>query len=186
MNAWEVLGLPVCLAVSPDEVEQSFRAASEGQHPDAGGEAGQFERLREARDLLKDDYRRLDAWLEVQGVAREHSGEISAEVGAMFARVSELTTGVDGWLAKGAGVSSGLGKALWQKEGFAWKSRLEEMLDEVGEWQQRLVTDWERLQQQFAQGEVSAILLVRGELGFLRKWKQQLQQRYGRLWEGLV
>jgi hypothetical protein len=186
MNAWEALGLPTCLALESEEVEAAFRKASEGQHPDAGGQAGEFERLREARDFLKDDFRRLELWLQVQGVAVAHSGAVSDEVGAMFGRVNEVTSGVDDWLAKGQGVSSGLGKALWQKDGFAWKVRLEELTGELEQWQRRVVDEFPRWEKEFVEGQAEGVLSARAELGFLRKWKQQLQVRYGRLWEGLV
>ncbi|MGJ8723532.1 MAG: J domain-containing protein [Roseibacillus sp.] len=182
MNAWEELGLPVGLVVAPEEVEEAFRKKSEGAHPDSGGEVGEFERIREARDLLRDDFQRLELWLDLQGVERAHSGAISERVGAMFGRVSEATKGVDAWLEKGAGVSSSLGKAVWQKEGFGWKTRLEELLQEVNDWQEGVVG----LFVEIGEGEVDKALEVRGELGFLRKWKHQLQARYGKIWEGLV
>ena len=186
MNAWEELGLPVKLAIGAEEVEASFREVSQGAHPDAGGEAGEFERMREARDLLKDDFRRLDLWLEVKGIERAHSGAVSQEVGVMFGRVNEVTTGVDEWLQKGEGVTSGLGKALWQKEGFGWKARLEEVLSEVDVWQQRVVDEFSQLEGLPASEVEGESLAMRGELGFLRKWRLQLQARFGRLWEGLI
>ncbi|WP_411844663.1 hypothetical protein AAFN60_11555 [Roseibacillus persicicus] len=186
MNHWEVLGIPVQLAVASAEVEAAFRVASEGAHPDAGGERGQFERLREAYDGLRDDYQRLEQWLRVHEVAVAHSGAVSEEVGGMFARVSEVLAGVDDWLGKGGAVSSALGKALWQKEGFAWKSRVEELLQEVNDWQERVTASFSKLEEQARLGEFEEALRVRGELGFLRKWKAQLQSCYGKLWEGLV
>ena len=182
MNAWEELGLPVGLVLAPEEIEDAFRKKSEGAHPDSGGEAGEFERVREARDLLKDDFRRLELWLDLKGVERAHSGAISERVGAMFGKVSEATTGVDAWLEKGEGVTSSLGKAVWQKEGFGWKTRLEELLQEVGDWQASVVEMFSEI----GDGEVGRALELRGELGFLRKWKHQLQARYGKIWEGLV
>lgn len=182
MNAWDELGLPVSLVLTREEIEVAFRRKSEGAHPDSGGEVGHFEKVREARDLLRDDFRRLELWLDLKEVEREHSGAISEEVGSMFGRVSEVTSGVDMWLEKGAGVASGLGKALWQKEGFAWKSRLEELLEEVENWQERVVGRFSELEG----CDIGKILVIRGELGFLRKWRQQMQVRYGKLWEGLV
>ena len=182
MNAWEVLGLPVDLVLAPEVIEEAFREKGEGAHPDSGGEAGEFERVREARDLLRDDFRRLELWLDLKGVERAHSGVISERVGEMFAKVNEATMGVDGWLEKGTEVSSSLGKAVWQKEGFGWKTRVEGLLQEVGDWQAGVV-------ERFCEIEGSSVdkaLEFRGELGFLRKWKHQLQGRYGKIWEGLV
>lgn len=183
MNAWQKLGLPVCLSLEAENIEQCFRQASEGAHPDAGGEAGRFEELREARDVLRDDFRRLEAWLHFKEVELSHSGVVSPEAGEMFVKVNELTTGVDHWLAQGAAKSSGLGKALWQKEGFTWKARLEVLQEEVAEWYERTVADFAAVESNL---DFEKALLIRGELGFLRKWKASLQERFGKIWEGLV
>lgn len=183
MNAWEKLGLPVCLVLEQEVVEQKFRELGEGLHPDVGGEAGRFEELREARDLLRDDFRRLEAWLRNRGVEFAHSGGVSGEVGEMFVRVEEVNRGVDAWLQEGNEKSSGLGKALWQKEGVEWKGRVEALLQEVAEWQERVVAGFAELEEGFEEGKA---LAVRSELGFLRKWKAGLQGRFARLWEGLV
>lgn len=186
MNSWEVLGLPIRLDLSIEEVESAFRLASEGAHPDAGGEAGQFELLREARDGLRDDYQRLQRWLRAHQVEVAHSGMVSNEVGNMFGRVNELIVGVDGWLEKGDSITTTLGKALWQKEGFGWKARIEELLQLVTDWQERVTAVFPELEESAQAGDYEKALRVRGELGFLRKWRQQLQTRYGKLWEGLV
>lgn len=183
MNAWQTLGLPLSLSLSDEDLDAHFRAASEGAHPDAGGEGGRFEEVREARDRLKDDFLRLEAWLLEKGVTLSHSGAISPRVGEMFAQVDALTQGVDAWLEEGATKSSGLGKALWQKEGFAWKTRLDERLQTIAEWQQEAVAQFPDLE---AEEDFRKALIVRGELGFLRKWKASLQERFGKIWEGLV
>ena len=183
MNVWEILGLPISLVLSPETVEEYFRTASEGSHPDAGGKAGEFEAFREARDLLGDDFRRLEAWLEVQGVEIAHSGAVSAEVGEMFVRVNELTTGVDDWAEAGSTKASGLGKALWQKQGFEWKARLEELLDELAKWQEKEVATFEGLEESL---DFAKALSVRATMGFQRKWRASLQERFGKIWEGLV
>ena len=182
MNAWEELGLPVGLVLKPREIEEAFREKSEGAHPDSGGKAGEFERLREARDLLQDEFRRLELWLDLQGAERAHSGAISERVGTMFAKVSETTAGVDAWLEREAGVATSLGKAVWQKEGFGWKMRVEGLLQEVDDWRTGVVAQFSEM----SASKVERALELRGELGFLRKWKHQLQGRYGKIWEGLV
>ncbi len=183
MNAWQKLGLSVCLDLSEEKVEESFRRVSEGAHPDAGGELGRFEEIREARDLLRDDFLRLEAWLELQGVELTHSGVISPEVGEMFVRVNEVTQGVDDWFAARVTKSSGLGRALSQKEGLEWKAQVEELIGVVAEWQEKAVMAFVSLEEDLV---VSNALKVRDELGFLRKWHALLQGCFGRIWEGLI
>lgn len=186
MNPWAELGLAPRLVISDDEVEAAFREVSTGSHPDAGGRLGEFERLREARDLLRDEFRRLEAWLGFYGVELTHSGAVSEEVGAMFLRVNEVTAGMDEWQKRGEEVSSGLGRALWQKEGFVWKERLEVLLGEVTSWQEGVLGRFSEAEEDGGGGDFSKGLALREELGFLRKWRAELQRRFGPLWEALV
>lgn len=186
MSAWTELGLPLRLVLDPTEVESHFRERSATVHPDAGGSKGDFERLREARDLLTDRGRRLELWLRENGVELAHSGAISESVGVMFGRVGEVTAGVDAWSDEGKAVTSGLGKALWQKRGFTWKREVEELIVEIESWQNRLGEHFPEIEQQGAEGDFVRALEVRGELGFLRKWRRDLQARFGKIWEGLV
>ncbi|MDP0490858.1 MAG: hypothetical protein Q7Q71_07405 [Verrucomicrobiota bacterium JB023] len=183
MNAWEALGLKPRLALADGELEEKFRERMKGAHPDAGGGEGEFEAVQQARDLLADPGRRLEAWLKARGVEISHSGAVPPEVGEMFMRVGTATSGVDQWLEKGKATSSGLGKALWQKEGFQLKESVEQLIGEVEEWEERVTSRFALIEEQ---GDNEAALLARGELGFLRKWKAELRGRYGKLWEGLV
>jgi curved DNA-binding protein CbpA len=184
INFWDELSLPLRLDLTQNEIEAAFRDRSKASHPDAGGAQGDFERLREARNALLDSARRLELWLKIHDVELSHSGSIANEVAIMFARVGEVTAGVDAWSEKS--VASGLGKALWQKEGWAWKERVESLQTEIGEWRERLENDFKRLQANAENGEFAEAIQVRNELGFLRKWQSELQARFGKIWEGLV
>lgn len=186
MSAWSEFDLPLRLVLESNEVENKFRERSAIVHPDAGGAKGDFERLREARDLLLDSGRRLESWLREHGVELAHSGAISEDVSTMFGRVGEATAGVDAWSEEGKSVTSGLGKALWQKRGFAWKSQIEELIGEIEAWQERLGEHFGEIERQGTEGDFTLALQVRGELGFLRKWRRDLQARFGKIWEGLV
>ena len=186
MSVWEELGFELRLVFAEGEVEERFRERSQGTHPDSGGEEGVFERLREARNDLLNDFKRLELWLKAHGIEVSHSGNISPEIGEMFGRVGEVTSGVDLWVERGVTVNSGLGKALWQKEGFSWKTRVEVLIDEVDVWQEKLVSKFPALEEGKAQDDFAQALQVRAELGFLRKWRSELQTRFGKIWEGLV
>ena len=50
MNCFQSLGLPDQPMPSPDEVKQAWRLAAAKHHPDRGGDAGDFDRLRRAYD----------------------------------------------------------------------------------------------------------------------------------------
>lgn len=186
MSAWTELGLPLRLVLDPREIEGQFRQRSATVHPDAGGAKGDFERLRESRDLLLDNGKRLELWLREHKVELAHSGAISPAIGAMFGRVGEVTAGVDAWSQEGQTVTSGLGRALWQKRGFAWKKQVEKLIGEVETWQETLGERFSSIEEAALADDFAAALEVRSELGFLRKWRRDLQARFGKLWEGLV
>ena len=76
MSAWEELGFELRLVFAEGEVEERFRERSQGAHPDSGGEEGVFERLREARNDLLNDFKRLELWLKAHGIEMSHSGNI--------------------------------------------------------------------------------------------------------------
>jgi hypothetical protein len=48
----QLLGLPLDRRLMPAEIHQAFRRAAKTMHPDAGGDARQFEELSAARDAL--------------------------------------------------------------------------------------------------------------------------------------
>lgn len=186
MSAWTELGLPLQLVLESSEIETQFRERSATVHPDAGGAKGDFERLRESRDLLLDNGKRLELWLREHEVELAHSEAISDAIGSMFGKVGEVTSGVDAWSLEGQSMTSGLGRALWQKRGFAWKTKVEQLIDEVEVWQEALGERFSEIEKAGLAGDFTAALEVRGELGFLRKWRRDLQARFGKIWEGLV
>ncbi|MBK1834015.1 hypothetical protein [Roseibacillus ishigakijimensis] len=186
MNVWEALGLPVTLDLTAERIEDAFREASHGVHPDAGGQAGDFERLREARNDLLDECRRLELWLLLNEQKLGHVGRVPERVGEMFLKVNQLVEAVDQWMEEGSLKSSTLGRALWQKEGFRWKENVEALIAEVDAWHQEAVADFGRIEEEAGKQEFTRAIERRVDLGFLRRWRTQLQTRYARMWEQLI
>lgn len=183
---WDELALPARLQLSSSEIEEAFRKQSSEAHPDGGGAAGDFEKIREARNALLDPASRLTNWLQLHGIEPTHSGAISDEVAIMFTRVGEVTSGVDRWSEKCTTMTSGLGKALSQKEGFQWKEQVEALQEEVSVWQRKLEDRFPELALGAESNDFRQAVAIRNELGFLRKWQRELQVRFGKIWEGLI
>ncbi|MHC2316359.1 2-hydroxychromene-2-carboxylate isomerase [Bradyrhizobium diazoefficiens] len=68
-RARKVLGLPLAVQLTCDDINQAYRRAAKGMHPDRGGSAEAFIDLAAARDLLIHPGAHKDAW--------ERSDEIS-------------------------------------------------------------------------------------------------------------
>jgi len=183
-SPWEVVGLSKSLSLDETSLEARYRELSKALHPDAGGNEADFSKLQEAKAILESPGRRLDAWLKTQGIETERTMVVTESVGQMYGRIDELTRGVDGWAAKPK--MSGLGKALWQKEGLEWKSRLEESIDELTAWENRLGEELSELDKANGDGVNERVVELRAEFGFLTKWQAGLRERFGKIWEALV
>ncbi len=185
MTAWERLGIPLQLAMDEEDWEKPFSKLSAKAHPDAGGERMEFEALCQARDVLKDPYQRLERWLDAKGKHVGHSSAVSPEVAVMFEKVADLKLCLSEWLSLGEKTSSQLGRALHQRKGLQLRKRLESCLEEVTRWEGGMENEFGELSKASEKGDYERALEVRGELGFLRKWRSQLRGFYGQLWEGL-
>ncbi|QPF93310.1 J domain-containing protein [Bradyrhizobium commune] len=51
-RARKVLGLPLAVQLTCDEIQQAYRRAAKGMHPDQGGSSEAFINLAAARDIL--------------------------------------------------------------------------------------------------------------------------------------
>lgn len=185
-SPWELLSLPLALNLSQEDIVNQFRTLSKQKHPDAGGNQGDFERLREAHDTLKHPLARLDAWLVLHKIEIPHTGAVTEKVGQFFLHVNEAKTSFQQWQAKRPNAESALAKAIWQKEGFQLKSQLENLTGQVDDWEEQLIAQFSHIQEETLQGQNKLALQNRSELGFLKKWRQELQACYSQLWEGLI
>ena len=61
MDPFLILGLPERLAVDTGQLEEHFRRLGKEAHPDRGGSAADFERLRSAYEVVKSPAKRIRA-----------------------------------------------------------------------------------------------------------------------------
>lgn len=175
-NAFEMLGLPVCLGFEEDEIRAAFRKNAGDSHPDSGGDPEEFARLQSAEKTLLSPVGRLREWLKVHGVDSTARGTISSSVMDRFQRVAEVGNAAEAAIAKGDAATTALTRALAEVELMKQRDEVKEMLAEIGEEIQLRVKSFGQLEEDF---EEAAVLLR--ELTFLEKWQVTLKALYGRL-----
>lgn len=177
MDPFERLGLEKRLAISGEELRESFRAAGKSEHPDAGGSPAEFSALQEAFALLSSPSRRLRAWLECQGIPGEERGSISPELLDLFAKVGTAIHRADKVTKQRENALSSLAKALLEPEVQAARELLELTLDQVA----AALQAQEALFPAIEAGTGDPWLTAR-DLAFLGKWQAELKSRFAGLW----
>lgn len=155
----------------------AFREAGKRRHPDAGGSAEDFERLKEAERVLADPGRRLRHWLELEGVPGEWRGAVSAGLMDVFADLGALLQRADGLLRERGKASSALAKAMLEGRVQAMREEMEGMQERL----EGMVAERVAAFPQVERGERDGWELAR-ELGFLGKWRGEVRERFAGLW----
>ncbi|MBC7979488.1 MAG: hypothetical protein H7Y36_02885 [Armatimonadetes bacterium] len=177
MDAFASLGLPVRLVVSEEEIREAFRLKAGLEHPDAGGDAGEFAKLQAAREVLLSPARRLMAWLEIQGQSVEARGEIETGLVDLFQKVAAVGAEAEAAIKTYGKAQSSLAKALAEVRLIAQREQVSELLAEVAV---SIRSRSGRFAEIDAGAEFDAAQEVRN-LRFLEKWQAGLKGIYGRL-----
>ena len=175
--------------LEPEQVKERFHALSREQHPDqqAGGSTGEtdavFARLNAAQAALRDPKARLRGLLEIEFPHVKVSGPaaVPGTLADLFAPTLELLQQIDALLAKKAGASSGLARALLAREELvlqeAAQARLGELetlhasaLAELREFDAR----WERPRPPDAAERLHDFYQ---RFAYLSRWTEQLRER---------
>ena len=118
-----------------EQVKETFHRLSRTEHPDqqAAQQDADFARLNQAQATLRDDKLRLRHLLELEYPEVKLSGPSSVPPGLtdLFMPVHGLLTESDALLAKKAGASSALAKALLAREEFAAREKVEALLEQL-------------------------------------------------------
>lgn len=181
MNAYATLGLPVRLALHPEEIDAAFREAGKSRHPDAGGDQAAFGELRAARETLASPAARLAHWLEIHGHTPDPRGVIGAEIMDRFGEVGEATQRAEGIARRRRAATTALGLAMLEAETLRARESVEMMIASVEsavESQTRDFATWEADPQTVDPEAAAAVM--RG-LRFLEKWKRGLMAAYAGL-----
>ncbi|GAA5480929.1 hypothetical protein [Haloferula sargassicola] len=177
MDAFAELGLERRLVISDEEIRAAFREAGKSRHPDAGGDAGDFERLQQAVTLLTDPSERLKQWLELEGIEGSLRGAVGSGVMDLFSEIGRKLQQADAVIREKEAAQSLLAKALLEAKAQDCRERLEVC-------QQRLEVERRQREESFPaveSGRADGWQLAR-ELAFIGKWLGQVRARYAALW----
>jgi curved DNA-binding protein CbpA len=182
MDPFLILGLPERLAVDTGQLEEHFRRLGKEAHPDRGGSAADFERLRFAYEVVKSPAKRIRAMV---GEA-ESRGSVPGEVMDLFGSVAEAMEAVEQFLKERAVARSGLGRAVLDAKIPALRKSLEDLIEKLGDLESGLI-DWfpffDEKGWDVCEAEMGEV--ARG-LVFLEKWQAQIREATGKLFEALL
>lgn len=181
-DAFERLGLERGLVLDEEELRANFDRLCAKVHPDAGGEAEEFARLREAHAVLGSPAKRLRHWLETGRVSWESGGSVPEMLMAVFGAIGELFQRVDGLAGRKAAARSALGRSMLEQEGMELLAEVECRMDVLRGIQEELVGKFEEFESAGAQVCAAEASEVARALVFLEKWEGQLRER----WAGLA
>ncbi|MEJ6580568.1 MAG: hypothetical protein QNL68_12305 [Akkermansiaceae bacterium] len=186
MDAFLKLGLPRKLVIDPGELDRVVREISKAAHPDAGGEARDFEEVRKAREALKSPSARLRMALELAGGDLVARGSVDGQVMDFFTPVAGVLQKVDEFVSERSGARSSLGKAVLDARLPSLKSEVESLIGGLGELEASLVARFWQFDEAGWEACLPSMAETARALAFVTKWQSQLRAATGKLFEALL
>jgi curved DNA-binding protein CbpA len=189
-----VLGIARRPWVEEEVIKSRFFELSGQAHPDrvVGGDPQSrsdaektFSELNAAQLCLKNPRERLLHLLALEGYTDRSKGEqVPAVAMEFFAPVGELNKRVDHFLAEKKKAASPIVKAGLFQEGLEWTIKIQDLQEELSRRMNALQEEIKRIDEQWEtmnDDQRGAVFLRLSELaqslGFLQKWRAQLQER---------
>ncbi|NNE90404.1 MAG: hypothetical protein HKN23_02050 [Verrucomicrobiales bacterium] len=173
-NAFEILGLPVSLAIDPAEIESAWQGLSREAHPDnaGSGDSDRAAEINRAREMLRTPGARLRHWLEIRGREIPRNASLNDKLMTQFSEVGALLAETDTFLEKKKAATSAIAKAILAEEEFAVQKSVQEKMGD-------LKSQIDGIEARFPELEADEDEAVRGleRLRFVEKWNAQLQDR---------
>lgn len=186
MNPFERLGMPLKLAMDEGELKTRIEEASRQNHPDAGGDARQFEEIRQAGELLSNPSARIRAAVEVVEGAPPSRGSIPNAVMDFFSPVATSLEEVNGFVGERGRAQSGLGRAVLDSRVPALKEDVETLMGRLEELESNLVARFPDFDRRGWEASADEMAEVARGLTFLRKWQGELREANGKIFEALL
>lgn len=186
MDPFARLDLPRELVLDREDLKARVEVLCRKHHPDTTGEGQLFEEILEASRILEAPASRLKAALQGAGGVLPERGSIPGEVMDFFSPVASLLEDFGKFVGERKDALSGLGRAVLDLKLPALKKRLEEMTGQLESLEKTLVDrfpefdrrGWEECADEMAE-------VFRG-LVFLGKWRSELREANGKLFEVLL
>ena len=175
MNPFTIFNIQATPQIDPDAVDECYKKLAAQHHPDQGGDKDQFEEINQAYQILTSPAKRLNAYLEAEGIEHDPRGTVGNELMDLFMQVANQVQSSEAFIRKKQAAQSALAKALLEPESMAIQSQISKLISQIeaAETQQLQLLD-----QSFTGPQLSQIAR---NLAFLEKWRAQLQQHFGAL-----
>ncbi len=185
-DPFQALGLAHQLVIAPEKLEEVIRSASKAAHPDAGGDAEDFERVRKAGDILKSPPLRLKAAVQLAGGNPSGRGSVPGEVMDLFSPVAEGLQAVEKFIADRAAARSELGKAVLDAQIPTLKQNLERLQERLGELGNQVAERFAQFDEAGWEASRESMAEAARALTFLGKWQGEIRAATGKLFEALL
>ena len=186
MDAFSRLGLPRKLVIDVGKLDEVVREMSRSVHPDAGGDAREFEEVRQAGEVLKSPSGRVRLALELAGGEWVPRGSVDDRVMDFFAPVAGVLEKVDEFVSARATSRSVLGRAILDGRVPSLKSEIDLLIRGLGELEGELVGRFEKFDESGWEVCLSSMAETARALSFVTKWQAQLRAATGNLFEALL
>ena len=172
---FETLGLERRLDLEEESLRTRYDERCREVHPDAGGEAGEFDAVREAYACLSSPMRRLRHWLELAGVEVVEGGSLPGSVVDRFGEIGTLLRETEELAKRHGSARSALGRSVVEAEGLALQVRLGEVRGGVESAIGELVALFAEFEAAGARAVGEEAAETARALAFLEKWEGQLR-----------
>jgi DnaJ-domain-containing protein 1 len=192
MNHFARFGLEPRPWVDSEELKQNFLRLSTGAHPDKAqpsekaSSEREFKELNQSYNVLRNTRARLLHLLELSGLPKqEHVQDVPLPALELFPVVATATRRADGLIMEKAAAASPMLKVQWMERGMEEIEALQRLQGRIGESIQQIESSVRELDGAWSVSAAGPALKQLSEaastLGFLERWKAQLQERIGAL-----
>ncbi|MFP6866509.1 MAG: hypothetical protein VCA35_11250 [Roseibacillus sp.] len=178
---FEAMGLERRLGWTQEDLRVRYDSQCQEMHPDSGGEAGDFQRLRQAYAELQSPGRRLRHWLELGGEPLEKGGMLPELVTEHFGELGPLLQQAADLAHRHAAAQSSLVRSMAEREGMGLLPKLELA-------RERIEARIDELEQRFTDFDARGVTTCGGEakevarsLLFLEKWEREVREAWGKM-----
>ncbi len=175
------LGVERRLSLGAEELRARYDARCREAHPDAGGEADAFQRLRGAYALLSSPAQRLRHWLELGGKELEAGGGPGEGVTALFGELGPLLQRAREVARRHAGAKSALARSLAEREGMGALAELEGARERIRELMEGLTERFTRFDAEGVGSCAEEAAATARSLLFLERWEAELRVAWSNL-----
>jgi DnaJ-domain-containing protein 1 len=174
--------------IDPDLLREKFLALSAEKHPDKAvaeeklAAENEFKEINQSYQVLNNTRLRLLHLLEISGIPKqEHAQNVPAAALEFFPLVAEAAKRADGLLKEKGAANSPMLKVQFVEKSLVETEQIQQVQARIG---QRIKVMEERLKeidQQWPSRPAATDLAIledcAGALGFLDRWRSQLQER---------